>query len=50
MKNQFLHIRFIIIIYINKIFLKYGKNIKSYISQVILTTKKIEDMFNCSYE
>jgi hypothetical protein len=44
MKNQFFHIRFIIYIYI------YGKNVESYISQVILTTKKIEDGFNYSYE
>jgi hypothetical protein len=28
----------------------YGKNVESYISQVILTTKKIEDGFNYSYE
>lgn len=29
---------------------RYGKNVESYISQVILTTKKIEDGFNYSYE
>jgi len=48
MKNQFFHIRFIIYIYIY-IYI-YGKNVESYISQVILTTKKIEDGFNYSYE